>query len=430
MSKRITLPNIDDLRQGDAGPLDFHQRHDRAKQLRSQVWQTMSNLMSNAPDGQLKADEARSYDEAEKLYDELDRIVEQTTIDRSGVVARAVDTRGYTDGVPLTANQTFTGFAHARGQVPENQEGLSLRNALRGVVTGDWGGDDRVRAAMTESSLAGGGYLLPTVLSTQIIDLARNQTRVMQAGARIFPMTNKKLDVAKWAGDPSMAWHSESAAISQSDATIGKVTLDAKTLTGLTLISRELLEDADGVDDELKQAFASVLAAKVDIAALYGTGTAPEPLGVKNTAGILTASMGANGAALTNYDPLVDAVGTLRDNNEDPTGVIYSPRTARAIGKLKDTTNQPLSAPDYLDGIPRYDTNQVPNNLTQGTSNLASDIFTADWRQLYIGLRTQLQITVLSERYADTGQIGILAWYRGDVVVARPKAFHVTTGVL
>jgi HK97 family phage major capsid protein len=108
--------------------------------------------------------------------------------------------------------------------------------------------------------------------------------------------------------------------------------------------------------------------------------------------------MGTNGAALTNYDPLVDAVGTLRDNNENPTAAIYSPRTGRALAKLKDTTNQPLSVPSYLDGVARYETNQIPNTLTQGSSTLASDVFVGDWSQLYVGIRTQLQIQVLSER--------------------------------
>ena len=222
-----------------------------------------------------------------------------------------------------------------------------------------------------------------------------------------------------------MVWHSEGATIAPSDATLGKITLDAKVLAGLVVLSRELLED----DDQLRQAFAAVMATKVDQAALYGTGTAPEPRGVKNTYGITTASLGANGAALGSYDPLVDAAGTLRDNNEDPTAVIYSPRSARALAKPKDTTNQPLAVPGYyLDRLSRFETNQVPNTLTQGTSNLASDIFTADFRQLFIGVRTQLQIQILTDKYADTGQIGLVAWWRGDVAVARPKAFHVTSG--
>jgi HK97 family phage major capsid protein len=45
-------------------------------------------------------------------------------------------------------------------------------------------------------------------------------------------------------------------------------------------------------------------------------------------------------------------------------------------------------------------------------------------------VRTSLQIQVLDQRYADYGQIGFLAWWRGDVVVGRAKAFDVTSGVL
>lgn len=40
-----------------------------------------------------------------------------------------------------------------------------------------------------------------------------------------------------------------------------------------------------------------------------------------------------------------------------------------------------------------------PAELTVGTSTDTSDVFTADWTQLMIGVRTQLQITILNERY-------------------------------
>jgi len=85
--------------------------------------------------------------------------------------------------------------------------------------------------------------------------------------------------------------------------------------------------------------------------------------------------------------------------------------------------------PSYLDGLPMFVTNQVPGNFTVGTSTDTSDVFVADWSQLYVGVRTELQIGVLTGRYADNGQIGFVSWWRGDVVVARAKAFHVTTGV-
>lgn len=333
------------------------------------------------------------------------------------------------DGEPLGERRMVDYVRDHRIVDDEATPDLSLRKALRGVVTGDWNGADAERRAMNEGTAATGGYLVPTILAAQLVDLARNQARVMQAGARIVPMPNKTVTVPKWVGDQTAAWHTEGAIITPTDATIGAVTLTARSLASLTVVSRELLEDAPGVEEELRVAFANQFALTVDLAALYGTGTAPEPRGVKNTPGVQTRSLGANGAAPTNYDMLVDAVGDLADRNEQATAIIYAPRTARELAKLKATDGQPLTLPDYVANIPRYDTNQVPVTLTAGTSTDSSDMFTADWRQLYLGVRTTVQVEVLREKYADTGQVGFLAWWRGDIAVARPAAFHVTTGI-
>ncbi len=79
--------------------------------------------------------------------------------------------------------------------------------------------------------------------------------------------------------------------------------------------------------------------------------------------------------------------------------------------------------------MPRFKTTQVPTNLTTGLSTDTSEVYTGDFRQLFIGVRTTLQITALVERYADVGEVGLLAWYRGDVQVARAEAFEVLTCV-
>ncbi len=292
---------------------------------------SLERISRAAGDRPLTRAQQNDYDDVDRVLTEVRSVAEQVedaiasaSMDRRGVVPPAgadgvhwagdpirSDGGEYRDGLPLGRGQTFTGFARSKGMIRDDaaDEQLSLRKCLRGVILGDWDDADLERRAMSESVLAGGGYMVPTVLAAEIVDLARNQTRVMQAGARLFPMANKRVDVAKWVSDPSMAFHSEGAAISPSDATIGTVQLNAKALAGLTLVSRELLEDASEVESELRQAFASVLALKVDQASLYGTGVDPEPRGVRNTSGILTASMGANGAALTNYDPVIDAVG-------------------------------------------------------------------------------------------------------------------------
>lgn len=345
---------------------------------------------------------------------------------------RAADDDWTRDGVPLPEGRSVRDWLAARNdqRQPEGHAELSLSKYLRGIVTGDWSDADGERRAMNEGTQSAGGYAVPPALVAQIIDLARPKTRVLQAGARVIPMATKKVDVAKWTSDPTPAWHTESAVIAESDGALGSVSLTAKTLAGLTRASRELLEDAQGVQDELMRAFADQFALTIDRAALYGSGIDPEPRGVKNTSGItIDTSFGANGSTPANYDFLVNAVGAQQDQNEDPNAVILAPRTERTIALFKDTTNQPLRAPQMLEGLPRYATTQVPTNLTAGTSTNASDVFVADWTKLYVGVRTQLVIRVLQERFADTGELGFLTWWRGDIAVARPKAFTVVTGV-
>jgi hypothetical protein len=80
---------------------------------------------------------------------------------------------------------------------------------------------------------------------------------------------------------------------------------------------------------------------------------------VPNTSGITTTTHGANGAAITNYDFWLDAVGTVRNQNFEPNAFIQAPRSETSLSKLKEaTTNAYLRPPAALDGIPRLNTNR------------------------------------------------------------------------
>ena len=173
------------------------------------------------------------------------------------------------------------------------------------------------------------------------------------------------------------------------------------------------------------------MALELDRACLRGTGTAPEPRGVKNQSGITTTAFGgANGATVTNYDHLIDALQVLRGGNFEPTGIIQAPRSETSLSKLKEaTTNAYLTPPAALDGIARYTTNQIPVNLTVGTSSDCTEVYVGDWSQLLLGVRTGFNIKFLQERYADNGQVAYLASLRADVQLAQPAAFNLINGV-
>jgi HK97 family phage major capsid protein len=142
--------------------------------------------------------------------------------------------------------------------------------------------------------------------------------------------------------------------------------------------------------------------------------------------------MGTNGAALTNYDPIVNAILALLSANASmPTAAVMSPRTLTKAALLKDTLGQPMRRPDLIANLPFLPTTSVPITQTQGTSNVASEIIVGDFTKLMFGIRTQLRIQILKELYLPSaGQIGFLADLRADVQLAHPQSFCEVVGVL
>ncbi|MGH2772735.1 MAG: phage major capsid protein, partial [Actinomycetota bacterium] len=328
------------------------------REQRARVWEQMKAILDTAEeDGGLTAARREDYD---KLEVELDRLGEDIAYgerhdahrkdmqkpDREKVGPpphQLADRQDLKGRVSLRSDESVSDWVAAREGV--DHEPLSFGRLLRGYVTGDWQNAEPEKRALSEGVNASGGFFVPTPLSASIIDKVRARARVFSAGATTVSMASQTERIARWAGDPTGSWRSEGAAIVESDGTLESVTLTARTLAVLTRASRELIEDAEGVDDQLEDAFAASLALELDRVALYGTGTAPEPRGVRNQSGVDLNSQGTNGAAITSWDPLTDAIFDVKTRNFDPNAIILSPRSERTLMKLKDTTNQPLAAP-------------------------------------------------------------------------------------
>ena len=115
-----------------------------------------------------------------------------------------------------------------------------------------------------------------------------------------------------------------------------------------------------------------------------------------------------------------------------PTRRSRKPASASAA---PSATGQPLNPPDSFRSLERYVTAQVPNNFTQGTSNVASDAFVGDWSQFAIGMRTSIRIEA-TQLGADENGLGfaslsvlVRAWMRVDFAVLQPSAFVVISGL-
>jgi HK97 family phage major capsid protein len=363
---------------------------------------------------------------------ELDDRIEQVLADQVAEL-RAAATRRPRPAAPrepvLTREQSVTDWLQARGAIDPAEHELSFDKYLRGLATARWDGAEHERA-LAEATVGAGGALVPAPLSARVIDLARNRTVVMRAGAQTVPMGSQTLALARLTSEGTPAWKTENAAITAADMVFDRVTFTARTLVRLITLSVELFEDADpSSEGVIANAFAGQMAVELDRVALLGTGTAPEPRGVLNQSGVTLTDHGAAGTAISNYDWWLDAIGAVRAAGFEPNAHIQAPRSSTSLSKLKEsTTNAYLTPPAGL--LPMLTTKSVPINLTVGASTDTSLVFTADWSNLLVGIRTDFNLRFLGERFlADNLQYAFLAYLRADVQLAQPTAFVVDRGV-
>lgn len=302
--------------------------------------------------------------------------------------------------------------------------GALIAGKLLGAKTAE------IRNALDEGTDSAGGYSVPTYVMPQFIDHLRSKVQMVNAGASVM-MLEGKTRIVRTDADPTAAWRSENVAIGESDPTFSAVDLIPQDLAVLVKVSREVLADSVNIQNALERAIVGAMSVELDRAGLFGSGAAPEPLGLFNTTGVGSVSMGTNGATPSNYDDLLETLYQLEVSNAaDPTALIWHPRTARTYRKLKDTTNQPMEAPAPLDQLPMLSTTGVPIDQTQGTAaGVCSTVLMGDFSQAIIGIREQMNIRFLTERFADVGQYAFVAHLRADFAFAHPESFAKLIGI-
>ncbi len=365
-----------------------------------------------------------------------------------------VDTRGFPGGLTqipardrrdesplLTREQSLAEhIAERRGLTPDHDDGFGERDefhlgrVIQARVTGDSRGlSDVERRAMAEGTDAAGGVLVPEQLSSRIIDRARSASVCFAAGALTAVMDSDTLVLARLAGGSTAEWKAENAAVTASDQTWERVELKAKTVVVEQILSRELFEDlspagAAAIENEIAKA----IGLKLDLAALEGSGTAPEPRGIANTTGVESVDMGTDGLTPTSYDHLVKAVfACLKNNSNAPTAAVMHPRDAEILALLADSTGQPLRKPEAIASLPTLYSSQIATDVTHGANDDTSSAYVGDFTQMIVGVRPSLNVRfqILQERFSNNLQVGLLAWLRADVALAHPEHFTKVVGL-
>lgn len=283
-----------------------------------------------------------------------------------------------------------------------------------------------------------GGFLKATEhMDMDFIELLRNRMMVTNLGARVLTGLVGDISFPKQTGSASAQWITEGNNVTESNAVFGQVLMQPGTVAARQDMTRKLLlQSSPDVEDLVRDDLNMVLALALDLAAIAGSGTGAEPLGILGTSGVGLVPIGTNGGAPT-WPHIVNLETEVAVDNADVGSLAYL-TNARVRGKLKQTekfatAGQPVwergdpgdPTGGAVNGYRGAVSNQVPSNLTKGSGTNLSAIIFGNFRDLMIGEWGELEITADPYALGDSGGLVLRAFLDADVAVRHPESFAI-----
>jgi len=327
------------------------------------------------------------------------------------------------------------------GMTPKEQRNYSMLRAVNAVVTGDWSNAELEREAsdevakrvgktaqgffipmdiqqrdVTTASGSGSGSIGTDNLGSSFIDLLRNSLKVKELGATVLGGLVGNVTVpALTTGDASY-WVDENSAPTEGAPVLGQVALNPSTVGARVDLSRRFLAQSSfDTEAMFKNDLALSLATKIDLAAIAGSGTAPEPAGILNTTGIGAVDFTVEGAPT--YAEIVSIWEEVAKDN----GLVGNPAwltNATLAGALMSTDSfSSAGLPILGDGkIMGYDC-AISENVT------ANHIIFGNWADLVIGEWGAIDIAVDKASLSTAGAVRVVALHDVGIALRHASSF-------
>ena len=248
------------------------------------------------------------------------------------------------------------------------------------------------------------------------IDVLRNSSAVMQNATILNGLSGDVKIPKKTAASTAAFISSEGGASSESEMTIGSVTMSPKTLGAHTDVTRQLMiQSSLDVENLIRNDLAGSMAVAIDNAALEGSGSSGNPTGITNTTGINTVSLSS--AAAPTFAEMVSMESAVAVDNALLGGLVYIVHPTNA-GTLKTTTKDSGSGQFVL-----------TNNEINGYPVVVSAQLTANnyvfgnMQDLLVGLFGGLDIVVDPYSNSTSGTVRVVALQSCDVNVRHAVSF-------
>lgn len=285
-----------------------------------------------------------------------------------------------------------------------------------------------IHNAMSERVGSEGGFLVPEVLRSQILQMSLEHS-VVRPRARIVPMDSLRVPypsiddtshTSNVYGGVTGYWTEEGAAITQSAPAFSRVVLEAKKLAFFTNIPNELLADSGpAIEEWLQTQIPAALGWFEDLAfigsATTGTGVG-EPEGILNSPALIkVAAASANKITLTDVISVYTRLLPQCLMNENSLVWLCSPDVKAQLLQLAaevtiSATTSAISPPVWLAGMQAIDatpstlfghplvvSEKLPSGASTNTTT-AGALTLADFSFYLLGDRSELAVA-MSEQY-------------------------------
>ena len=249
------------------------------------------------------------------------------------------------------------------------------------------------------------------------IDVLRNESSVMQAGATMLRGLQGNVVIPKKTAASSAGWiATEGAAASESEFTSGSVTMSPKVIGAFTDATRLLLQQSSlDVENLIRDDLTKSIATAIDLGALAGSGSSGQPTGIANTSGINTTTFAA---ANPTWAEIVAMESAVANDNALNGSLAYICRPAD-FGTLK-TTEKATNTAQF---VVSPDNNMNGYNVIRSNQVTSGDFYFGNFADLLIGMYGGLDITVDPYALSTSGGVRIVALQTVDVAVRHAVSF-------
>ena len=255
---------------------------------------------------------------------------------------------------------------------------------------------------------------------SEFIDVLRNQSSVLQAGARMLNGLQSDVTIPKKATASSAAWlAAEGNDVAESEPTFSQITMSPKDLGAFTEVTRRMIQQSTlDIEALIRDDLAQAIALGIDLAALSGSGASGQPTGIKNTSGINTVDFGTAPDTVPTFAQVVEMETKLGEDNALSGNLAYI-LPASMYGALK-TVEKATNTAQFV-----IEPGGTMNGYRTIVSNqcAAGDLFFADFSQLLVGMWGGLDLLINPYAKSKSGTIEIRAIQTVDVAVRHPVSF-------